>query len=204
MDIAVFLTFVAATVTLALIPGPNMALIVSTSIAHGTRCGLLALVGTTAALVVQLLLVGVGLSAVLATAGRWFDILRWIGAVYLIYLGLRMWRSAPPEIADGDGAPKPGVRLVLQGLVVSLSNPKTLLFFGAFFPQFISGDRSLAVQLAILSVTFVTVVATLDGIWAVLAGRMRGWIARRGRLLNRVSGGLLVGAGAGLALVRPR
>ena len=204
MDPALLLAFVAATATLALIPGPNMALIVSTSITHGTRSGLITLVGTTAALLVQLLLVGAGLAAMLATAGQWFDALRWIGAVYLIYLGVLAWRAPPPGIASSSSARGPAWRLVMRGLGVSLTNPKTLLFFGAFFPQFISADRDLATQLAILAITFVAVVAVMDSIWVVLAGRMRGWIARRGRLLNRVSGTLLVGAGAGLALVRPR
>ena len=204
MDPALFLAFVAATVTLALIPGPNMALIISTSIAHGTRFGLLVLVGTTAALVIQLFLVGAGLSAILAAAGRWFDVLRWIGALYVIYLGVRTWRVPPPEIAVSAAVPRSARWMVLRGFGVSLSNPKTLFFFGAFFPQFISPNHSLPTQLLVLAVTMVVVVAMLDSVWAVLAGRMRVWIARRGRLINRVSGGLLVGAGAGLALVRPR
>lgn len=208
MDLPLFLAFVAATATLSIIPGPNMALIVSTSISQGTRFGLLALLGTTTAMVLQLVLVGVGLSAVLATAGRWFEVLRWLGALYLVWIGVQSWRAPPPTVdpgvVPGPARGRSARRTVLRGLAVSLTNPKALLFFGAFFPQFLVPGRSLLGQVALLSVTFVAVVAVLDGLWAVLAGRMRRWIARRGRLLNRTSGALLIGAGAGLALVRSR
>jgi threonine/homoserine/homoserine lactone efflux protein len=85
---------------------------------------------------------------------------------------------------------------------VSLSNPKTLLFYGAFFPQFITMPASPGAQIALLSVTFLAIAVTLDGCWALLAGRARGFLAARGRLRNRVSGGLLIGAGLGLAMAR--
>lgn len=181
-----------------------MALIVSSSIAHGTRFGLCALLGTSLAMAIQLVCVGIGLSAALATAGAWFDILRWCGALYLIYVGVQSWRAPPPTIAPAGSGSRSARRIVGRGMAVALTNPKVLLFFGAFFPQFISPNRSLSLQVVVMSVTFLVVAAALDSIWAVLAGRMRGWIVRRGRLMNRVSGGLLIGAGAGLALVRAR
>lgn len=204
MDPALYLAFIAATVVLALFPGPNMALIVSNSIAYGTRFGLLTLVGTSCALAIQLALVAIGMSAALSVAGQWFDILRWIGAGYLVYIGVQTWCAPPAKLATVATAGRSARATILRGVFVSITNPKVLLFFGAFFPQFVSPTRNLSVQLIVMSVTFLIVVAALDTIWAVLAGRARHWIAARGRLINRVSGGMLMGAGVGLALVRAR
>ena len=204
MDISLYLAFVAATVVLALFPGPNMALVVSNSIAHGSRFGLLTVVGSAIGLTIQLALVAVGMTTLLATAGQWFDLLRWVGAAYLVWLGVQSWRAPPPELAVVATAGRSARRTVLRGSFVSLTNPKVLLFFGAFFPQFIAPDRALGLQLGVMSVTFLVVVAGLDSVWALLAGRARHWIAARGRMLNRVSGGMLVGAGVGLALTRSR
>ena len=202
MDFGLYLAFVAATVMLALLPGPNMALIVSTSIARGTRFGLLTLLGTSLALAVQLALVALGLTTALAGMGHWFAALRWLGAVYLVLLGMQAWRAPPPTLAVAVAGGRSACATVIRGLLVSLTNPKVLLFFGAFFPQFISPRHLLGPQLGLMSVTFLAVVAALDCAWATLAGRARGWIVARGRLLNRVSGGLLAGAGVGLAATR--
>ena len=201
MDPRLYAAFILATVLLALFPGPNMALIVANSVQRGTRYGFLTLAGTTAALVLQLALVAVGMTTLLATAGHWLSALRLIGAAYLIWLGVQSWRAPPPAL-DVQVVPLSARATVLRGLLVSLTNPKVLLFFGAFFPQFVSPAGSLALQLAVMSVSFVVVVALLDSVWAVLAGRARHWIVRQGRLVGRLSGGLLVGAGVGLALSR--
>jgi len=202
VDLGVYLAFVAATALLAVLPGPNMALIVSTSIARGTRFGLLTLLGTTLAQAVQLAVVAVGLTTMLAGMGHWFAALRWVGAAYLVLLGAQAWRAAPPTMAVAVADGRSARATVLRGLLVSLTNPKTLLFFGAFFPQFILPGHRLAPQLAVMSMTFLVVVAAFDCAWATLAGWARGWIVARGRLLNRVSGGLLAGAGIGLAASR--
>ncbi len=204
MDFGLYAAFILATVLLALFPGPNMALIVSNSVAYGTRWGLLSLAGTSTALAIQLAAVAVGMSTLLATAGEWFDVLRWMGAAYLVWIGVQTWRAPPPDLAPVAVRGRSVGRTVGRGVFVSLTNPKVLLFFGAFFPQFVSPHRPLGVQLLVLSVTFLVIVSALDAIWATLAGRMRGWIARQGRLLNRISGGMLVGAGVGLALARAK
>ena len=203
MVLSTYLAFVAATVLLALFPGPNMALIVANSVRHGPRAGLLTLCGTTSAMVVQLALVGVGMTTLLATMSVWFDVLRWFGAAYLVWVGFASWRSPAPRV---DVAPvtQSARTLWARGLLVSLTNPKLLLFFGAFFPQFIHRDAPALPQVIWLSVTFVVVAAAVDACWALLAARMRRLILSRGRLLNRVSGGLLVGAGVGLAFARAK
>jgi len=195
-----YLAFVAASAVLMVIPGPNMALIVANSVAYGTRFGLLTLAGTASAMVVQLALVAIGMAAVLGALGAWLEWLRWLGVAYLIFLGVRQWRAAPVDLAHTASQRRSARAIYLRGLLVSLTNPKTLFFFGAFFPQFLSADRPVAPQLVLLSVTFVVVALLLDSVWALLAGRARGFLAGRGRVRNRISGGFLIGAGVGLAL----
>jgi threonine/homoserine/homoserine lactone efflux protein len=202
IDPGLYLAFVAATTVLMLIPGPNVALIVANSIAYGSRFGLLTVAGTATAMLLQLGLTALGMAAVLGTLGAWLEWLRWVGVGYLIVLGVRQWRAAPVDLTRTPPQPRSARGIFLRGLLVSLTNPKTLLFYGAFFPQFISIDRPLGPQVALLCATFLALAAGLDGLWAVLAGRARGLLGARGKLRNRLSGGLLIGAGMGLALAR--
>lgn len=204
IDPGLYLAFVLATAVLMLIPGPNVALIVANSVAYGTRYGLLTLAGTASAMVPQLLLTALGMTALLAGLGQWMAALRWIGVVYLVVLGVRQLRAAPLDLARVAPQPRAGRRIYLRGLVVSLTNPKTLFFYGAFFPQFVARDRPAGPQLVLLCVSFLGVALLIDGMWAVLAGRLRPLLAAHGRLCHRVSGGLLVGAGLGLALAHRR
>jgi homoserine/homoserine lactone efflux protein len=196
-----FISFVLVSLALIAFPGPNVALIVSTSIAHGRRAGLITVAGTSSAMALQLLLTVAGTSALLAAAAAWFSWLRWAGVAYLMYLGVRAWR-APVRNALGNSLP-PGNRTVFtRGVLVSLTNPKTLLFFGAFLPQFVSTDRAAVPQLVILAATFLVLAAALDSSWAVLAHRAAAMLSGRGALRNRLEAGLLVGAGLGLAAAR--
>jgi homoserine/homoserine lactone efflux protein len=204
IDPALYATFIAACVVLMLIPGPNVALIVANSVAYGTRYGLLTLAGTSSAMVPQLLLVGLGMAALLGSLGTWFEVLRWIGAAYLVFLGIRQWRAPPQDLSRVAAQPRSARRIYLRGLLVSLTNPKTLFFFGAFFPQFVVASRPAGPQVLLLSVTFLVVALLLDGVWAMLAGRLRPLLVARGRLRNRITGGVLIGGGVGLALDRLR
>jgi threonine/homoserine/homoserine lactone efflux protein len=197
-----YLAFVLATTVLILIPGPNVSLIVANSIAYGTSFGLLTVAGTSAAMLPQLALTALGMTAVLGALAIWFEWLRWLGVAYLIWLGLRQWRAPPVDLTRTRPQPRSARAIVVRGFLVSLTNPKTLLFYGAFFPQFISIDRPLGPQVALLCATFLVIATVLDGAWALLAGRARGVLAARPRLRNRLSGGMLIGAGVGLALAR--
>ena len=201
-DTALYLGFIAAVAVLMLIPGPNVAMIVGNSIAWGTRFGMLTLAGTACAMVPQLALAAIGMTAALATMGAWFDALRWLGVGYLFYLGLRQWLAPPVDLTRVAPQRRSARVIWARGFLVSLTNPKTLLFYGAFFPQFVTRDAPLAPQLVVLSVTFLVVAVTVDSGWAIAAGRARGLLASRGRLRNRVSGGFLMGAGVALALTR--
>ena len=197
-----YFAFIAATVVLLLIPGPNVALIVANSVAHGARYGLLTVAGTSAAMLLQLGLTILGMTALLTVLAGWFEWLRWIGVAYLFWLGMQAWRAAPVDLTTTPAEPRSRRAIWLRGFLVSLTNPKTLLFYGAFLPQFVSADRDLTAQLVLLSATFFVLAVLLDGSWALLAGRFRKALAVNGRLRNRLTGGLLIGAAAGLALAR--
>jgi homoserine/homoserine lactone efflux protein len=200
MHISLYLGFVLASTILMLIPGPNVSLIVANSIAYGTRHGLLAVAGTSSAIVVQLAFATLGLTATLDMLAGWFEWIRWIGVAYLVYLGVRQWAAAPIDLTRTRPQPRSVRVIALRGFLISLTNPKTLLFYGAFFPQFLSPDAPMVRQVMLMSLTFLVVAVTLDTGWALLAGRVRGVLAIRGRLRNRLSGGFLIGAGIGLAL----
>jgi threonine/homoserine/homoserine lactone efflux protein len=200
MHLDLYLGFVLASTILILIPGPNVSLIVANSIAYGTRYGLLTVAGTSSAIVVQLALTSLGLTATLGMLADWFEWIRWVGVAYLLYLGIRQWRAAPVDLTRTPPQPRSFRSIALRGFLISLTNPKTLLFYGAFFPQFLRSDDAIGPQVAVLSLTFFIIAAGLDGAWALLAGRVRGVLAMRGRLRNRLSGGFLIGAGIGLAL----
>jgi homoserine/homoserine lactone efflux protein len=200
MHVSLYLGFVLASTILILIPGPNVSLIVANSIAYGTRYGLLTVAGTSSAIVVQLALVALGLTATLDILAGWFEWVRWIGVAYLVYLGIRQWTATPIDLTRTRPQPRSFRAITIRGFLISLTNPKTLLFYGAFFPQFVSPDTPIMPQVVLLSLTFLAIAAALDTGWALLAGRVRGALAIRGRLRNRLSGGFLMCAGIGLAL----
>jgi homoserine/homoserine lactone efflux protein len=202
IDPAVLLAFVATSTVLLLIPGPNIALIVANSVAYGPKYGLLTVAGTSSAMVIQLSIAALGMAEALGALGKWFEWLRWAGAAYLIYLGVMHWRAPAADLSKTAPQPQTARALYGRALLVSLTNPKLLLFYGAFFPQFIRASQPVGAQIAVLATTFVVLASVLDGSWALLAGHARGLVATRTRLRNRVTGGLLVTAGAALSLVR--
>lgn len=202
MSPSLYVTFVLATSVLILIPGPNVALIVANSVAYGTRFGLLTVAGTSTAMVVQLVLVSLGMTAVMGVLAHWFEWIRWLGVAYLLWIGWRQWMAAPVDLTAVKPERKPLSDIFLRGALVSMTNPKTLVFYGAFFPQFIVADADIGPQIALLCASFLVIAVLLDSAWALAAGRARLFLARRGRFRNRLAGGLLMGAGLGLALAR--
>ncbi len=202
IDMHLFAAFVLAVTVLMLIPGPNVALIVANSVTYGVRYGFLTVAGTSTAMVVQLGLTALGMTELLGTLGSWFEWIRWIGVAYLIYLGIAQWRAPPLDLTRIAPEPKSARKMFTRALLVSLTNPKTLFFYGAFFPQFVVTSHHVGAQVAVLTATFLLLAVLLDGCWALAAGRARGLLARHGKLRNRISGGLLIGAGVGLALAR--
>ena len=204
IHIQLYLAFVLATTILMLIPAPNVALIVANSVAYGTRYGLLTVLGTSSAMVLQLALTAIGMTALLSWLSQMFEWLRWLGVAYLLFLGIRQWLAAPVDLTRTRPQMKSLKAIYGRGFLISLTNPKTLLFYGAFFPQFIAADLPPGPQIALLAGSFMAIAILVDSGWAVLSGRARGLLGSRGRLRNRLTGGLLIGAGLGLALARRR
>lgn len=203
MAVELYVAFVLASVLLIVIPGPNVALIVANSLTHGVRAGLMTVAGTSAAMVIQLSLTVAGLSGMLALFSHWFEWLRWLGVAYIVYLGIKAWTAKADDGRSNVRADAQAARVMFgRGFLVSLTNPKTLLFYGAFLPQFVTAGDAATAQLSLLAVTFLTIAVVLDSGWAILAHRMRGVAGVGGRMLNRLTGGILITAAAGLALAR--
>ncbi len=199
MSASLYAAYLVACLIIILVPGPTVTLIIANSIRHGARAGLANVAGTQAGLAVMIAIAGVGLTSLIEAMGHWFEWVRLIGAAYLVWMGIQMFRSKGSLNPDGS-ARKPRGGFFLQGLLVALSNPKTLVFFGAFFPQFIDPSGNYAFQIAILGATAMVFAAISDSAYALAAGRAgKALSAGRIRLLSRISGTFLVGGGLWLA-----
>ena len=204
MSVELYLAYVAACFVITLVPGPTVTLIVANSMTYGARAGLVNVAGTQLGLGLMMLVLVVGLSSVIATMGSWFDWLRLFGAAYLVWLGWKLLRSTGGFAQPGN-APKPRGGFFLQGLLVVIGNPKALLWFGAFIPQFVDPTGNYVGQVVLLGLTAMASAAVTDGGYAVLAGRAGRLLSRRRVLaVSRISGLCLIGGGAWLALTRAR
>ena len=204
MSIELYLAFVAASVALALLPGPIVTLVIANGLRHGTRAKLTNIAGVQAGVAIVIGIVAIGLTSLMATMGYWFDWVRFAGAAYLVWLGIRLIRE-PVAGVEAEAPPPPRGGFFLQGFLVALSNPKLLVFFGAFIPQFVDLSQDHLSQVTLLGVTFMVIAALTDATYALLAGRVRRFFsARRTRTLSRVSGSFMIGGGIWLALTRAR
>jgi len=204
MSLEFYLAYVLACVVVVIVPGPTVTIIVANSLTHGTRAGLINIAGTQLGLAVMMLIVLVGLAALIETMGVWFDAVRLAGAAYLIWLGWKLLRS-PGAFADPKKVAVPRGGFFLQGFLVLMSNPKALLLFGAFIPQFVDPKSDYVGQVVLLGVTAMVTAGIFDSAYAVVAGRARTLLsAQRVRLVSRISGGFLIGGGVWLALARAR
>jgi homoserine/homoserine lactone efflux protein len=204
MTLEIYLAYVLACVVITIVPGPTVTVIVANSLTHGSRAGLLNVAGTQIGLGLMMATLVVGLSTIIATMGWWFDWLRLAGAAYLIWLGCKLLFSRISiEDAKAPQAPRGG--FVLQGLLVILSNPKGLLWFGAFIPQFIDPKGNYVGQIILLGLTAMAVALVSDGAYAVLVGRAGSALSkRRVQLVSRIGGVFLIGGGLWLAFTRSR
>ncbi len=204
MTFEVIATFIFASFLLAVTPGPTMSLVIANVTRNGLRAGLLTIAGSLTGLSILLTIVIFGLSSVMVFMATWFDVIRLVGALYLILLGLRaLWairRSSgvvPPAQVGASG------RFYAQGVFVALSNPKVLLFLGAFLPQFLDPASPALPQLAVLAAVFVVTLGLVDCCYAIMFARAkRALDARWQRTMEGVSGTVLVAAGLWLATAR--
>jgi homoserine/homoserine lactone efflux protein len=201
MTLELYLLFVLASALLVATPGPNVALVVSTSLRYGARTGLLTVGGVNLGLVLQLSAVAAGLTWIVDIFARHFDVIRYVGAAYLALLGLQQLFTRPK--ADEGSAPVlRGDRAFARGFAVAFANPKTLIFHAAFLPQFLGAGDNRA-DLWLLAATFAVIGALGDGIYALFAARARAAVTERARrIADRASGAILLGGAAVLLAAR--
>ncbi|HMF95698.1 MAG TPA: LysE family translocator [Vicinamibacterales bacterium] len=196
--------FVGASIALLLTPGPAVLYIVTRSVDQGRLVGLVSVLGICTGTMVHVVAATLGLSAVLVSSARAFTAVKYVGAVYLIVLGIQaLVRREPPPAASAAIEPTGLHRVFAQGVVVNILNPHTALFFFAFLPQFVNPSRgSVPAQMLALGVLFVMLSATTDTGWAIAAGTAGDWIRRNPQFARRqryVTGGALIGLGAATA-----
>jgi threonine/homoserine/homoserine lactone efflux protein len=196
--------FVLAAVVLLLTPGPAVLYIVTRSVEQGRLAGLVSALGVHAGTLVHVAAAALGVSALLVSSAVAFEVVKYLGALYLVYLGIRKLLGWDQAVGGRAFAPRSLCRLFAQGVVVNVLNPKTALFFLAFLPQFVDVSKgAVGVQILALGLIFVVLGVVSDGLYAVAAGTAGAWLKRDGRLLRAeryVSGGVFVGLGLTAAL----
>ena len=201
MDLDTWLIYLLAATGLSLSPGPNGLLALTHGALHGTRQALYTIVGGALGFVLLIALSLFGIGALLQTSLLWLTVLKWLGGAYLVWLGVQVWRSPPIGIAAAAPAtPRAGRSLFSQGALSALTNPKGILFFAAFLPQFIDPARSLWLQFAVMAGTFAAIEIVTELLIASMAQRVSPWLQRVGRRFNQACGGLFVAIGVALPL----
>jgi homoserine/homoserine lactone efflux protein len=195
-----FLAFVIAATALALVPGPTVTVIIANSLKHGSRAGLMNVLGTQVGVVIWLGIAALGLGAAIKLMGVWFDLLRYAGAAYLVWMGIKLFMSKG-DLAVATERARPGGSFFLQGFVVIMSNPKMLVLFGALIPPFIPAGGDVMRLTLIMGLTFAGIAAAGDTTYALLAGRAGAWLSRkRIRGIEIISGCCLIGGAAWMVL----
>ena len=202
MTLELWLIYCVAALGLSLTPGPNGLLSLTHGACFGFRPTVYTVLGGALGFLLLIAASLGGMGALLAASERAFTIAKWVGAAYLVYLGFRIWRAPAPVVAigaaTGSAADARPWRLFNQGFLVAVSNPKALIFFAAFLPQFMVPGVPYAAQLAIFGGTFVAVEIAYELLLALMAQRIAPWLARHGRWFNRAAGATFVGIGAAL------
>ena len=205
MNLHLYLAYCVAVAILLLLPGPVVTLVVANSLSHGSRSGLATVVGASIGNAILLGATAIGLVAFFALMSEIFEVVRWVGAVYLIWLGLKAWRDHGGEASALAPAAAQSSRTVfLQGFLIAITNPKAIIFYIAFLPQFVDAHLPAGPQLMVMIGTMIVMAFLSDSAYALLAGRARGWFTApsRRRLQARTTGTLLIGLGCGLLLAR--
>ncbi len=204
MNLDTWLIYLLAAAGLSLSPGPNGLLALTHGVLHGQRKTLFTIFGGTLGFVAVIALSMFGIGALLQTSLVWLTALKWLGGAYLVWLGIQVWRAPPVgvQLTEGDraGPARSGASLFRQGALSAVTNPKGILFFAAFLPQFIDPHRSLLLQFLIMAGTFALVEAVTELFIAGMAARISPWLRRVGKRFNQVCGGIFVAIGLALPL----
>jgi threonine/homoserine/homoserine lactone efflux protein len=202
------LFFVSAATILLAIPGPAVLYIVGRSIGQGRNAGFVSALGIGVGTLVHTAAAAVGLSALLISSAAAFSVVKYLGAAYLVFLGIQRLRNKESLAAGDSAAPRASLtRVFTQGIVVNILNPKTALFFFAFIPQFIDPARGhVATQIVSLGVLFACMGTTSDSIWAFFSSSVAGWLRGNPHWMRNeryVSGGILISLGLATAFAGP-
>lgn len=200
-DMTTLATYLGACFLLAIVPGPTVTVIIANALARGTLAGLAIVLGTQLGVMTMILTVAFGMQALVSFMGWAFDWIKLAGAAYLIWLGFKMLRSRG-DLGQAQAVKnKSYAALVMEGFFVIWANPKALIFFGAFLPQFVKLTAPTFPQIVLLGLFFMLVAGSTDSIYAIVAGRARGLLsAARVKAISRVSGVILMCGGVWLAL----
>ena len=195
--------YLAAAIGLSVTPGPNSLLVLTHGALHGHRKAVFTIGGSALGFTLLIALSMAGIGALLQASAHALTVLKVVGGAYLVWLGIQLWRAPAIELrADAPTSDARGSALFRDGLLTALSNPKALLFYGAFLPQFIDPARDLLTQFVAMAVVFVVVECVIEMGLAMLAHRVRPWLQRVGRSFNRACGGLFVAMGLALPMTR--
>jgi homoserine/homoserine lactone efflux protein len=200
VELSVWLLYTAAAVGLSLTPGPNGLLALTHGALYGTRKTISTILGGSVGFAAVIALSMFGIGALLAANAELIFWLKWLGGAYLIFLGIQVWRSDPIAISRAEGADRKAFSLFQAGLLSAVTNPKGILFFVAFLPQFIDPAASLLLQFLVMAATFVVIEFVYELLVASLADRIGPWLAKVGKNFNRVFGGFFITLGALLPL----
>jgi threonine/homoserine/homoserine lactone efflux protein len=201
MDLNTWLIYLLAAIGLSLSPGPNGLLALTHGALHGRRKALYTIFGGAFGFIAVVACSMLGIGALLQTSLVWLTVMKWVGGAYLVWLGIQVWRSPPIGIElRGSAEPRAGWSLFQQGALSALTNPKALLFFTAFLPQFIDPARSLFVQFVIMAGTFAVLEIATEMFIANMAHRINPWLRRVGRRFNQACGGVFIAIGVALPL----
>lgn len=198
MSLEVWITYLIATTIILIIPGPTIILVVSQAVVHGRKSVVPLVAGVVFGDFTAMSLSLLGLGAVMSASAALFTLFKWIGALYLLYLGIKLWRSNPQETSLQHGNTETSPRsLFKSSYIVTALNPKGIAFFVAFLPQFISHQEPVLGQLALLGGSFLVLALMNAALYAVFASQLREIIKRRHvrRWFNRCGGTALIGAG---------
>jgi threonine/homoserine/homoserine lactone efflux protein len=207
-DPATFAVFLSASLAISITPGPDMTYVFARGLAHGPRAGLVSVAGIASGLVIHTMLVAFGLAVIMAQSPVLFEVIRYAGAAYLVWMGIKLLRDRSRFDVHKDQGTADWRAFYVQGLIVNLFNPKILLFFLAFLPQFADPERgSVALQIAILGATLITCGLLVLGSIALASGRLRSLLSRHPlwmRIQQIVTGSLMIGLAAHLLLTARR
>jgi len=204
MSVELWIVYLIAAVGLSLTPGPNGLLALTHGARYGSQRATFTVVGGALGFFVLIAVSLGGMGALLVASETAFTVAKWVGAAYLVYLGVQLWRAPASIISPGNDRTQSSsadpLRLFVEGFLVAVSNPKGIIFFAAFLPQFMTPGAPYMIQLLVLGGTFVVVEVIYELLLVGLAHRIAPWLLKHGQTFNKVTGGAFVGIGVALGM----